>query len=319
MRAAWAAALIVAIGCAAGPSPPLVEGRPVAQARPGCLPGLESPWQRYQFGRVDGDAVLCGGGGDTERRCWTVDPRSGAVTVRAAAPIPGGGFPIRGRCHNGLCAPVRPDASPDLAAWFVLHPDGARAAIVDGLDVTLFDRATGRATATFPLRGDHTGDWQITNAATEVWFVGDTIYVRGDDAGPASYLFRYDLRGRTSESIDGLYQGGVGLDGDRLLVQVDGLVAVLSLDGVTQPQTRRRTIPRGPCRGGDHAEWTDLGDDFAACEAHLARHYVPYDGARLISVGRALIGVTDTEVFTLDGASLAETHRAPLARCRRGR
>ena len=273
----------------------------------------------YQLARIGDELVVCGSSYDHLRGCWTLDPATGAVAARARAPIPGAGFPVKDGCHDGMCS-GRPPADDDewSVKLFALHPDGKRAVLLAGLRVTLFDVASKRVTGSFLLRGaDTVAEGQLSNSPAGLWFVGDTIYVRGDDAGPASALFRYDLTGKALGGLWGLYHGGVGVDGASLVLQEDAVSTVQILDGLRARPVRTRTVPRGACTPSDLPEWSADDDDpaQAACLAYLGRHYQPYDGAQLVSDGPDLIGFTGGQLFVLDGKTLAEKRRVDVARC----
>ena len=310
-------AALVAIGAGCGqPSAPARAPRVIGPAT--CVPPGDGWGPRDQLGRVGDDLVLCVRGADGLRGCWTLDPVTGAAVARPTAPIPGAGFPVTGGCYQGMCSTaVAPRVPEQDAALVALHPDGRRAAMLEGGRLTVFERAGARVVTSFLLRGDQAGDQMISNAATGLWFVGETIYVRGDDAGPAAVLIRYDLSGRARSTLHGLYLGGVGVAGATLLVQEDALSTLRREDGVRTGRAQRRSVPAGPCTFAEAGDGEFLGDDpaDAPCRAYLARTYRPYAGAQLVDHGEGLVGFTGSQLFVLDGTTLAETRRVEVARC----
>jgi len=212
---------------------------------------------------------------------------------------------VHGGCYQDMCWG---DAGPTFVA---VHPDGKRAAALDGSGkITIFDIAAKKAVIKFaPL--------EVTNQPGNLWFAGEGVFIRGNDAGPASVLWAYSLDGKLRASFQGLYHGQAAITSDGRIAINEYALATLTILGPTFPKGTvvTRTVPKGPCKPEDVPEWTD--DTIAAgCKAYLDKHYAPYDGAAVIDDGANYSALdTDGTLLQLDGKTLAETKRVKLAKC----
>jgi hypothetical protein len=231
-------------------------------------------------------------------------------------PIPGDGIPVTGDCYQGLCwAP--PKEGGDIV-FLAFHPDGKRAAVLRGREISLYDMATKKATASFPLnRGDTLNENEVFNSPNGLWFVGESVFVLGVDAGPAQAVFAYDLAGKATSSHWGLYNGGATASGDRLIFEENGLSKIFFL-GVTVTSMERH-VPKGPCKAGDEAEWSEMREDDSgskACANYIRKTFAPYRGAQLVADGKDLVGFAPaTGVFVLDAKTLVQKSSAKVAIC----
>jgi hypothetical protein len=283
----------------------------------------------YAISRVGGQLVICGSGEQGIASCWTVDARSGKLTPRSVAPLPGTGFAIasdklpKPSCYQDLCWPAAATDGDDEGGDVVhvaFHPDGKRAAILANMQVTVFDLASKRPTTAFPLRKSAEGDvadGELSNSPRQIWFAGETVYVRGNDAGPASYLFPYTTTGRPTRGYAGLYHGEVAVSEGRVVINEDALSTLTIIDGKSRKMLRRK-IPRGPCKLDDNPEWSmdSNGPGHEECQEYIAKHFVPYESAAIIPDGAGFIGLAnDGTLLQIDGKSLAATARAQIPEC----
>jgi hypothetical protein len=258
--------------------------------------------------------------------CWNVDAK-GALSARPPTPVPGTTTaPAPGTsCLQGLCwpAPANPEDAPTNVRVAV-HLDGKRAAVLAGERVHLFDVPGKKLTKTFPLRrkDDTVGKDEITNGPVDLWFIGETVFVLGHDAGPAAALFPYSVAGRAiGPMLWGMYLGGAAIDEDKLVYSEDELVKLHVLDGrgkIVRSVTRK--LPRSPCKPEDTDPDFMVPEDYRPgadkCVDYRVKHFVPYRNAQIVTSGTGYVGLAGGELFTLD-ARLAETSRVKLARCKR--
>ncbi len=295
-----------------------------------CLPSWEDPdgERTLVLGNVGGALALCAV--DTFAgpvACWALDAASGKLTARAPKPFPGVGIPIRDdRCYEGLCWPAPPGGEPDApgVAYLAYHPDGKRAAVRVGETVLIFDVAEKKPTRTFKLRdGESVGPKEITNAPGPIWFLGETVFVLGYDAGPAAAVFAYSARGKALGAVDwGVFNGAVAaLDEAQLGVNSVGLSELVIAAGKTGKVVKRvrRAVAKGPCRVKDQPEWSAeaMGDENSACFKYLAEVFGGWAGVQIVRHGEGFVGlaIERGEIVTLD-ARLREKGRVALVRCR---
>ncbi|MCW5808502.1 MAG: hypothetical protein KIT31_39490 [Deltaproteobacteria bacterium] len=297
-----AATVAAAPDAAEAPSPP-------KQALPAtCIP-WESSTLAIGFAKIGAQLAACASDHEGMRGCWNLDGKTGAITKRDLAPLPGVGFPVKGKCYEGLCSRA---ATQDEGMLVALHPDGKRAASLEGDAVTVFDLASKKATSTFKF--------EIGLQPQALWFVGDTVFVRGDAAGPGSDLSMFKLDGKqAAEPYRGLYHGGVAVTDGKLVVQETALTTVAIHDGLNEiTKVGPRNVAKGPCGPLDEPEWAAMeGGDAKQkkCLAYVKKHYAPFDFAQLVIDGDKLVGLTRGALFTLDGKTLAEKSRVKLAIC----
>ncbi len=307
-------------GSAAAAVPVVSAPLPAPPAPAPCLPADAE----LHLSRDGERLVLCAYGETGITGCWNVDRQSGRFAARPIAPQPGIGFHITGGCYEGMCVPaVVPVVTTDDYVFVALHPDGKRAAILSNNRVTLFDRATKKEQRRFPLRkgGNVVGANELSNTAMGLWFVGETVYVRGDDAGPASALFRYSTRGLAVGSHWGLFGGGATVSGDGLVFEENAMLRVTVFDSQSPGgKTAKRSMAGTPCDAPffqfDFSSLDASDPAQAACAAYLDKHVAAYGRAELLLGGDELVGFApEVGVFVADATTLLEKSRAPVALC----
>jgi hypothetical protein len=296
---------------------------PVPKVQASCLP---PGWQfRYTLNRTGGKLVVCGNNaGGVVVGCWGVDA-NGKLSARPAIPVPGASRGIaRGTtCHDGMCWPPA-QMGPLQLARLVMHPDGKRAAVLVGNNVSVYDVASKKPISRFRLRknpGDAPGEHEITNHPVDLFVVGETAFVLGVDVIPGAGLFPYSLQGKAlGPEYAGVFLGGVAIDEHKLVLNDTALTELTILDGLDADQARTitRNVPEGPCKLSDDPEILLRQDGYKPgtdkCQDYMLKHYTPYVGATIVSHGKGFIGLGNIELFTLDG-NLVETRRVKLAVC----
>lgn len=301
-----------------------------------CLPTSlkQQGAPRLELGRVAEDAMICATDSDTSRRlgpiaCWKVlDFGEGTLAYEAGRPLPGRNVTVNldERCARGFCIPKDAKLSEDKLAYIAWNDDGSKAVVVTGDAAHVFD-ATARARESgFSIRGDK----GVTNNPTAVHWVGDTIFIHGTDAGPASYLWGFKL--------DGTALGGMqSLGGKDMLVNLHGgsfailgktkvafsergfsTVTTYETDSGKRTKIVRKTV-NGPCKPAEaDAYWVD-GDVSAKCKEHMVKTYGHLEGADAV-LGRTnllvlLRGPRLGELAVLDIKTLKETTTFKLPWC----
>jgi hypothetical protein len=255
---------------------------------PGCFPARDPADPLWlDVARVGDTLVVCADdhrGG--ERRCWSLDPRTGALgTLDQAVAMPG-------YAERHGTTVVAGDALIALDAdtlTFAGHPPRP-----------LHD---AKAKNTLPAAA----------TATWLWLAGDTAYVLGSDGK----LYLYEDGKPSPPPFRGLRGGGVGISGGQVVVHEAALSRLTVMDGLSKRVTHGRAHHDEPCHPDDDYAPGNEPDVATACGAHLADHYRPYLRATIIADGDGFVGVDPRgAVFVLDDR-LVETARAPVAVCAR--
>jgi hypothetical protein len=278
-----------------------------------CIPPPTS------FGRIGAELVGC-----ADSDCWTIDPKSGAVTKRAFVHLPGVGFTVertkltQPRCYEGLCwpAPAREaDADEPTAIWVAYHPDGKRAVVIDDPAGTIFDLETKKPLTTFNV--------ELSNSLGGVWFSGNFVANAGYDAGPYAVLVYHDAKtGKKAGSFEQLFGGAVGITSTgAFVVTSEGMGSVTVVDGASaKGKTTKRKIPAPPagCEPLDPALDTESQDaDVKACVAFANKYYSAYYEATLVddpTNAAQYIGHTGRDLIVVD-KNLVELSRVALSVC----
>jgi len=126
----------------------------------------------------------------------------------------------------------------------------------------------------------------MPGGGADMWFVGDTIYTRSNDAGPGSQLHVLTLTGKQIAEYDGIYYGGIASRADQLWVHEwdDGAVLLTILDRTGRPAAQLRVPP------------TEL------------------DGAEIIPDSAGYLALRYGQLLALDH-NLHVTRKIPILRC----
>ncbi len=316
-----------------------------AHAQPACLPlsalaKTEEPWrQPFELGFVADTPTLClrpPRETPQDTTCWSVDPKTGALSHSSATHLPGLGrwrkADLNG-CVDGLCTGPMSDAEePVLWAASTTEP---RAVIFRDTSLLVFDTASKALTATIVLIDEKTpSHTNVSNMPVRLLFQGDTIYVVGSDAGPymAVWAFKQDgtrlglitESGKPDDTGLSVYNGTANmLDGTHVIAADAGLrkaVIVSTPNGARDMQTRRANDV--PCTR-DETSSVDIGDIdqlSRACKRAVSSRLVPYFNAVMIRLPSgellaALSGKGRGSLAVLDRATLQEKRRLKLQRC----
>lgn len=203
-----------------------------------CLPpGLKDEGApRLELAASGQDALVCAIDTDKDRLlgpvgCWKIDLATGSLTYKSPEALPGRGFPVSldGKCARGYCVPAeaKSDATTGHIAW---DAEGKKVAVLVGDDVHLFDAGSKDHESSFTIKGEK----GVTNNPVNIYFVGPTVAVEGQDEGAnaALWLFKTDgtqlgpvlsLGGKEEKPLS-TYKGSVSvLDKARLGVAERGM------------------------------------------------------------------------------------------------
>jgi hypothetical protein len=302
-----------------------------AAADPVCLPkgvAVEESPLAADLGLVGGAPTICvtqSGEAPKLVGCWAVDAKTGALSETAAIGLPGHSHQIvldsRG-CSGGLCL-TKPPSNDSLNAMVATSTDGAHAVISYGSELFVFDAATRKLVKTIHTVDEKAPDnTNVSNAITDVLYVGNTIYCEGHDAGPFAAVWAYKDDGTRLGNVDA--RGQVMVYGGSSSVLDDGhagfatgglatLAVIAAKDGSRKNLDRH--FKRGPCKKTEMEDGAEVGK---VCSKHLDKNYTPYVGARLVFVPNGILGLVSQdhapELAVFD-RKLVEKKRLKLALC----
>ncbi|HEU4786001.1 MAG TPA: hypothetical protein VFS57_01285, partial [Gemmatimonadaceae bacterium] len=286
------------------------------------------------IGLVAGAPVLCVDDVDEKPAhigCWSVDVNTGALTPSAVTSLAGHVRRVMlddNGCVDGFCV-GKPGADDNRGAMIATSTDAAHVVVQPrsgtGHELSVFDARTKRVVTTIDLNDPNAPP--ETNVANEVWdliYVGRTIYVQDQQAGPTAGVLSFRDDGTRLGTVGGtnpiaVFGGGLSVldDGHAGVstVGLERLVIVAAKDGSTT--TVKRTVKRAPCS----TEAIELLDTPASgtCARHLEREYLPYVDVKLVALGAdylaALTGKHAGEIVVFN-AHLAKKRRLTLKRCK---
>jgi hypothetical protein len=316
----------------------------LAKAEGACLPASlfsqseASDAPTLDLGFVEKAPTLCASNDRQQAGllgCWTIDPATGAMSSSPAAFLPGHSQIAKtdaNGCIEGSCVP---EASADeLLAW-VVSTSGERAAILRENTVYVFDVKTKTRTGAIPLFGNGVPDaTSVGNQPIRIFYIGDTLYVVGADAGPyiAVWSFKDDGRrtglitttGKAGDPGYSVYNGAVNIVDETHIALADaGLRTMLVLSAIDgKREVRTRPVSLAPCTRQE-TENVYLGDFDALskrCRKTVAETFEPYIDLVPIRLPSgdflaALSGKGRGSLAILDGKTLAEKRRFRLPRC----
>jgi hypothetical protein len=271
-------------------------------------------------------------------RCWTVDQATGALAASTVTALPGrsqAGVVDAAGCVAGYCPTPRAEA--DKTPLWATSTNGARAVVLSGAELQVFDTTSKAPLRRIPLfGGDVPGHTIVGNAPVRLLYLGDTIHVVGADAGPFAAVWAFKDSGERIGLVtkdggaDGgaidVYRGGTGiLDGGHVAVADAALRRLVMLDAAGRRTTIVRQVSQAPCSEENLLD-AFIADDTerasAACRRTIATHFAPYYDVELVRLPSgaflaALSGKHAGEIAVLDKATLREVKRLKLARCGR--
>lgn len=272
-------------GASPGASSENIDATPPPPPPPPCIPATAE----LALGRVGDDLVACTRDAAT---CWDVDDKTGELGEHEPMRLPGYGY----RDGDTLVA--------TSADGRVVKVSATEMVVFSDKGQTLSQRALrdpkGKAAAK-----------ELAGAPVMAWFVGETVYVAGDDA-----VWVYPIDKPAELPIRGLRGGGVGVSDGVLAVHETALSRLTVADGKTKRVTKGRARHDEVCVPPESYAIGSEPSETDACGAHLKDKYRPYLGATIIADGTGFIGFDPKTraMFVLD-EHLAETARMPLATC----
>jgi hypothetical protein len=301
-----------------------------------CLPqllkGAEAP--ELHLAAVGKEPLVCATDRDASRllgniACWKLgDLSTPSLDYLDPQPLPGRNVTVNpdGRCARGYCIPPGNELGERLhMAWNV---DGSKVVVIAANTAHIFDSTSRTRESGFSIVGEDTG---VSNAVSAVYWVGDTIFVQGNDAGPASYVWLFKVDGTPKgplkalggkERTINLYGGSLSiLDGNRVAVAERGFstVTIYEVDSGKRSKIVR-AVAGNPCSAGEiDTFWTESGEVSAKCKTFMTKNYEHLIGADVVS-GRVnllalLRGPRLGELVVLDINNLRERDRFKLPWC----
>ena len=149
--------------------------------------------------------------------CWKHDARTGQLAASAAILVPG--YSVTGNscrqfgyCRAGATGTDTPVISSggDLVTASL---DGGHVAVVDqdAGQVAVFDAASKNYLRAFAYRGEKLGIKGVRNMPVRAFYLADTLFILGSDAGPFSTIHRYSTRGTRGNALGPFYRQGTRL------------------------------------------------------------------------------------------------------------
>lgn len=296
-----------------------------------CVPKADGAVVTPDLGIVAGAPVVCAKGA-----CWDVDAKTGALRPRPGMTVPPG-HAIDAKlddagCTGGYCTGVKPDPDEDSGEALVMtSTDGAHVGVIPTgqhvMPLYIFDAATKKLVRSILLADDKApANTSITNAVQDAYYLGDTVYVVGTDAGPYTAVWAFGDDGTRLGLIGGgdegfsIYAGSIDISDDSHVALADNwmehVLVVSAKDRSTTTITR--AVKPGPCKPHDFDP--DADHHGKACARKLAKDYEPYAGAKLVSLpdGSFLAASSAPragELVVLDGKKLTVKKRLHLKVC----
>lgn len=290
---------------------------------------------RLQLAAIGKEPVVCATDVDQARllgniACWRLgDLSSPSLDYQDPQPLPGRNITVKPdeRCARGFCIPKDNKLADTVhMAW---NFDGSKVVVVSADTAHIFDATARTRDSGFSIVGEETG---VTNAPSAVYWVGDTIFVQGNDAGPAAYVWAFKSDGTPKGAVKGLgaksapiniYGGSfMILDGNRVALAERGFTTVTILEIDSGKRTKvSRALAGNPCKASEvDSYWADQTQDLAPkCKAYMAKTFEHLVGADAVS-GRVnllalLRGPRLGELAVLDIKNLRELDRFKLPWC----
>lgn len=310
----------------------VVAGVAPAAADPTCLPGAVAVADSPVFadlGLVDGAPTICVEERGEKPRvvgCWSVDGKTGALSASPASGLPGHARQVvldaKG-CAAGLCL-AKPPSETGLTAMVAISTDGAHAVLNYGSELSVFDAASKKLVKTINTVDEKApDDTNVSNAITDVLYIGNTIYCEGHDAGPFAAVWAYKDDGTRLGGVDSkgqvmVYDGSSSVLDDSHAGFATGGLATLAVISAKDRSRKNldRHFKRSPCK---KVEIEDPSAEVSkACQRHLAKNFTPYIGARLVFTPTGILGLVhqeSTPELALFDRKLVEKKRLKLALC----
>lgn len=301
-----------------------------------CLPQSlkEQGAPRLEVAAVGGELVVCAIDIEPDRllgpvACWKVDLKASPIGLAyiPATPIPGRGLSVKldDRCARGYCLPKDAKVPGGNIVHMAWHPEGAKVAVVAGDDLHLFDAASKAHEKSFSIRGEK----GVTNAATAVHWVGEVIYVEGDE-GAAAAVWAFKSDGTAVGAIESIgstkpastFNGSFSvLDKTRVAIAEQGFSTMTIYEGDTGKRSKLvRKLTKPPCKADElTAFWAGNEGVGPKCKDHMTKNFEHLIGATAVAGSKSLVialrGSRLGELGLVDPKSLAEKSSLKLPWC----
>jgi hypothetical protein len=303
-----------------------------------CLPVAlkDDNAPRLEFAAIGKDLVVCANDTDRTRLlgpvgCWKVAVDTGALTYQDPTPLPGVNIDVQldDRCARTLCLPNDAKLGDDKLAHMSWNSDGTKVAVLVGDDVHLFDGSTKAHESTFSVKGDK----GVSNDPVAVHFVGDAIFVEGEDKGGSfRAVWQFKPDGTAVGPLVGIgvkdgkplsiYHGSFSmLDGDHVGLADHGLETMTSFEVSTGKRIKAvRKLGKTACKPDEVETFWKDGDKVSdKCRGSMASLYSPYISATGVMGRKSLVLMYRDdrlgELGLLDPKTLAEKSVLKMAWC----
>jgi hypothetical protein len=311
-----------------------------------CMPDQLRPADAsptLELGAVDGAPVVCAIDTDETRllgpiACWTLDLKTGSMTYRAPAPLPGRGFPVRldGTCARGFCLPADaeiPDPPIAHIAWS--HGADKVAVALAGVapEIHVFGAQDKAHQGVIKPKAAAHADKALTTDLAGLLFVGDVVAVvaAASDAGAPVFLFKTDgsavgaverLGGKVKGQVS-VAHGSVSVFGDgQIALSEEAMASLTTIELATGKRAKLvRKPPKTSCKAKDvEALLVGNGEKVKAkCKQDYAKHYEPLIGGLFVQGKKnhlvLLRGGRFGELAVVDAKTLEENRQFPASWC----
>jgi hypothetical protein len=292
---------------------------------------------RLELAAVNKEIVVCAMDTDRTRLlgpigCWKVG-LDGSLTYQDAAPLPGRDIDVRldGRCARGFCLPKDAQLDGIKVAHIAWNLDGSKVAVLAGDDVHVYDASSKAHESSFTIRGDK----GVTDDPVAIHFLGDTIFVEGQDDGPFSAVWQFKADGTPVGPLVAIgskdnkplstYHGSFTLLEPKLVgISERGFSTFTTFDTETGKRTKAvRKVAKPSCKADEiETYWKDGDKVTDRCRDSMSKLYGAFQGADAFMGSKSLLlmlrGDRLGELVAVDPRSLAEKKVIKMPWCQPG-
>lgn len=303
-----------------------------------CLPpAMKDPSSNLslELGAVGSEAIVCAIDHDADRLlgaagCWTIDLAGSGLAFRDRNAIPGRGYhaAVNDHCVRGYCVPKDQEVGSKASiAWSL---DGKQVAVLAGESVHIFDAETKDLAKTVALKDGAAGDKAITGEATNLWFVGDSLFVQGGEGKSTIWVYKTDgtaqgpllSLGKGNPPVEMAHGSFSVLDKDRVAVAERGLSTLTIFEVANGKRSKLvRKVSPGPCRSAQVEAFfsADPGEIPAKCLTHLKKQYDQFSATTMVAGSKNFLGSLGAdrvgELAVIDSKNLSEKRAIKLPWC----
>jgi hypothetical protein len=304
-----------------------------------CLPTelRNATAPRLMLGAVDGAPVVCAIDQDRTRllgpiACWGVDvkagAKSGSLTYRPGAPLPGRGFAVLldDRCARGFCLGKDVLLPSDGVVQLVWNWPRTQVGVLAGDAVHVFDAASKAHESSFSIRGDK----GVPSEPQAMHWNADALFVEASDGTTAGV---WGFAGGTAlgplEALGGKEKGPLStrtgsfamLGDSRVAISEQGMTTLTIYETDTGKRSKLvRRVPGGACKKDElDGYWRDPASLAAGkCKDFVTKNYAHLMGADVVAGTNLLVllrGPRLGELAVLDAKTLAERRVIKMTWC----